>query len=148
MLLIPKPIILEEVSSIIASSHLLQTIDWEYFRNKLDYNLFSKLVHATLQKYVAFHQDFIQVARKQCQLLNDNKAALDFILQLFIRSVLYVKVNPEELKRAEMFASDIISRDYNTRQEYQSVFAFFKENRELLQLIQQRNQYQIYEFIK
>jgi hypothetical protein len=50
--------------------------------------------------------------------LNDNKAALDFILQLFIRSVLYVKVNPEELKRAEMFASDIISRDYNTRQEY------------------------------
>lgn len=44
----PEKYLVDEVSSIIVSSQLLQTLDWKFLRNKLNENLYGKLVTTTL----------------------------------------------------------------------------------------------------
>lgn len=44
----PEKYLVDEVSSIIVSSQLLQTLDWKFLRNKLNENLYEKLVTITL----------------------------------------------------------------------------------------------------
>lgn len=63
--------------------------------------VFEKLVHASTQKYAAFHQNYIQVAKKLCELLDDGKIALDFMLSMIIKSFLLKKVNYDELASVE-----------------------------------------------
>ena len=44
----PEKYLVDEVSSIIVSSQLLQALDWKFLRNKLNENLYEKLVTITL----------------------------------------------------------------------------------------------------
>lgn len=64
MVVLPPSSIADEISSIITSSQLLDGIDWKYLRSKISPTIFENLVHLSLEKYVAFHQDYIQVAKK------------------------------------------------------------------------------------
>lgn len=83
--MIPEKYLVEEVSSIIASSQLLQTIDWKFLKNKLSQSLYEKLVIMALEKYISIHQNYLEVAQKQCELLNSNEKALNCLADMFVR---------------------------------------------------------------
>lgn len=97
---------------------------------------------------MAFHQDYIQVARKACELLDNNKAALDFILEMFIKSVLYTRMEPEELRKGNLLANDILARDELARKESGPVFTFFQEYARLRQIVGNRDENNAYSFLR
>lgn len=64
MALIPAARLVEEASSIIASSKILESVDWKFLMSKLPSEVYRGLVGSTLDKYSLLHQNYLEVAKK------------------------------------------------------------------------------------
>jgi hypothetical protein len=66
MKLMPEEDVPSELSSIIASSQLLETISWKELQRSLPSDVYQSLVKQTLEKYADINQTYVLVAQKYC----------------------------------------------------------------------------------
>lgn len=107
MLLMPEEDIPNEVSSIISSSQLLEKIKWNEFKENLSERTYERLVKETLNKYADQNQNYVLVAEKYCELLKESRCAIEFILEMMIKSVLLERLDQNEIMRAQRLVKNI-----------------------------------------
>ena len=76
MVLIPESSIVSEVSSIIASSQLIEDFNWKFLKDRLAEWIYEDMIDLTLEKYLNLNRDYIMVANKYEELLKNSRKGL------------------------------------------------------------------------
>lgn len=86
MLLIPQEFRVAEISTILSSSNLVSTFDWQYLRANIPSKAeFELIVKKTLEKQFLTTTDCLSVADKYYELLNDGQESAKCLLKFLIK---------------------------------------------------------------